>query len=439
VNLAERVVLEMGFVWNVLHIESGIDATIEIRDPATGVTTNRIIQAQVKAVTEFNADSAEGFSFSCDRAHIRYWLGGTAPVILLVCRPDTGEIYWKHLNHYFSLPENRDRVTVRFSKVADQLHASSSAALVAVAKPEGGLALGPLPKPERLMINLFGLSGYPSEIVVTQTVATDWTNFFENLKEQHKPWLREFIWKGGVRYSFFDPAAEGIAELCDHRLDPIPTDEWARSSDPVLQRSFAELLGRTFEACCYRRGIAVDRGSGVFYFTAPVDGSERVIATKSLANVTSKTVVSKHSSIREDGTPSVYYKHFAFDGRMRRFDLQWYFELTPTYHFTEDGVKPYPYADALLTGIKRLERHSAVLGLFLTWKEFLTEDSLFNFSYRYLRIAAPLMLQLDGGIDDTAWLRSTPSEEPTSDIEADDDSAEAETDGDDSLFSWKPN
>jgi Domain of unknown function (DUF4365) len=77
--MAERVVLDMGFLWNPVHIESGIDATIEIRNPSTGETTNRIVQAQVKAVSNFTAEQDDAFSFSCDRAHIRYWLGGTFP------------------------------------------------------------------------------------------------------------------------------------------------------------------------------------------------------------------------------------------------------------------------------------------------------------------------------------------------------------------------
>ena len=153
-NMAERVILEMGFVWNPIHIESGIDAVIEIRDPSTGETKNKIIQAQVKAVSKFAAEQDDAFSFSCERAHIGYWVGGTARVILIVSKPDSGEIYWKDLQTCFSLPENRERCTVRFSKKADRFDVSCRSALLRVAKPEGGLALGPLPKREILGINL---------------------------------------------------------------------------------------------------------------------------------------------------------------------------------------------------------------------------------------------------------------------------------------------
>ena len=76
VNMVERIVLEMGFVWNPIHIESGIDGIIEIRDPATGETRNKILQVQVKAVSKFAAEQKDAFSFSCEQAHIGYWLGG---------------------------------------------------------------------------------------------------------------------------------------------------------------------------------------------------------------------------------------------------------------------------------------------------------------------------------------------------------------------------
>jgi hypothetical protein len=49
VNLIQRIVLEMGFVWHATKIDAGIDGYIEIRDPTTGEVTNCIIQVQSKA------------------------------------------------------------------------------------------------------------------------------------------------------------------------------------------------------------------------------------------------------------------------------------------------------------------------------------------------------------------------------------------------------
>jgi hypothetical protein len=438
VNMVERLVLEMGFVWNPIHIESGIDGVIEIRDPATGETRNKILQVQVKAVSKFAAEQKDAFSFSCERAHIGYWLGGTARVILIVCNPDTDEAYWKDLKIYFSLPENRGHCTVRFSKGTDRFLVSCRSALLSVAQPEGGLALGALPKREILGINLLPLVDYPEDIIATPTKAQSWDDFLSALKETKKPWLQELIWEGGVLYSFFDPESSGLGELCDSASEPFPTKDWSDSRDLVKQRHFAQLLGKSFQHRCYKQGVFLDRDAGVFYFAKPSDADELRIKSKSTMNVTTKTVVSKHPSIRPDGAPSVYYKHYAFEGRMRRFSNDWFFELTPTYYFTEDGKVPHPNADLLLAGIKRMERHPAVLGAFLTWKEFLTEPSLFNFRYEYLNVLPPTALPIDRGIEDNAWRTfADSSEEP--EVAVDDTPEDALDVDSDSLFSWKPN
>lgn len=438
-NMAEAVVLAMGYVWNPIHIESGIDAVIEIRDPATGETGNKIVQVQVKAVSKFAAEGDDAFSFSCERAHIGYWLGGTARVILVVCRPDSGEIYWKDLQTYFSRPENVERSTVRFSKKADVFEASCRTALLTVAQPEGGLALGPLPKAEKLLSNLFLLSGYPPDIVATPTKEKTWEGFVKQLKEAKKPWLQEQVWVKGTMYSFFYPLVEGLDDLCEGPSDTFPTARWADSDDLVTQRHFAELLGKAFSRRCYKQDLKRDHETGIFYFMAPVDGAERKITTRSLVNNTSKTVVSKHSSVREDGTPSVYYKHHAFFGRIRRFGGQWYFELTPTYHFTEDGVKTYANAEALLKGIKRLERHAAVLGSFLVWKEYLTDSFLFDFRYQYLKLTPPGSLPIDRGIDDRAWRLAGAAEdaETATVVVEEAETSEADDEDEGGLFSWK--
>ena len=440
VNMVERIVLEMGFVWNPIHIESGIDGIIEIRDASTGETRNKIIQVQVKAVSKFAAEQNDGFSYSCERAHIGYWLGGTARVILIVCAPDTDEVYWKDLKTYFSLSENRNRCTVRFSKTTDHFSVSCRSALLSVAQPEGGLALGPLPKREVLGINLLPLVGYPQEIIVTPTKAKSWDAFISSLKEAKKPWLQEFVWDGGILYSFFAPACSGLDDLSEGDSQSIPTPSWSESSDLVTQRRFAQLLGKAFQHRCYKQGVSLDRQTGIFYFAKPDNTDELKISSKSTVNLTTKTVVSKHSSIRPDGMPSIYYKHYAFEGRMRRFSKDWYFELTPTYYFTEDGKTPHPNTELLLAGIKRMERHPAVLGAFLTWKEFLTENSLFNFRYEFLTVLPPAALPIDRGIDDSAWRRVA---ESTHELQtALDDPLESSDklgEEDDSLFSWKLN
>lgn len=435
-NAAEKVVLEMGFVWNPIHIESGIDAVIELRDSVTGQTKNRIIQAQVKAVSEFSSEQGDSFSFGCERAHIGYWLGGTAPVILIVCKPASGEIYWKNLKEYFSIPENSERVTVRFSKATDKFDVSLSNRLLALSKPEGGLSLGPLPKIEDLEINLLPLTGYPRQIYATPTIAKARESFNANYYQANKPWLKEYFWEAGIFYSFFEPSEPDLKTLFAKAPSTFPTTDWSQSENPLLERRFSQLLLRTFEQKCFKRGIHLNREEGVFYIALPADGRDVKFTSKSVVNTTTKTLVGRHSSVREDGVDSGYYKHLAFHGRTRRFDKIWYFELTPTHYFSTDGKSPHPNSAALLSGIKRMERHASIFSAFLTLKEFLTEQNLFSASYDFLKINSSSPLAIDRGISDEAW--RTVDADLSMETESSEE-LELIDEQEDSLFLWKPN
>jgi hypothetical protein len=86
-----------------------------------------------------------------------------------------------------------------------------------------------------------------------------------------------------------------------------------------------------------------------------------------------------------------------------------------------------------------MERHPAVLGAFLTWKEFLTENTLFNSKYRYLTVMPPEALAIDRGIDDQAWRPPVVLEEELQTVIQDaGDVVEALEEEEGGLFSWKP-
>jgi hypothetical protein len=86
----------MRYAWRpILIFDLGIDGEIEICDPQTGEATNLILRVQVKATAQpFQRESSDSFEYFCDRRDLDYWLRGNAPVILIVCRPDTNEAYW---------------------------------------------------------------------------------------------------------------------------------------------------------------------------------------------------------------------------------------------------------------------------------------------------------------------------------------------------------
>lgn len=122
INLIEKKVLEMGFLWYPTGgIEAGIDGTIEIRESATGQVFNAIIQVQSKAtIGQFQAETPEGFDYLCDAKDLNYWLQGNAPVILIVSRPSTDEVYWVSIKEYFQDLTRRKAHKVHFSKARDR-------------------------------------------------------------------------------------------------------------------------------------------------------------------------------------------------------------------------------------------------------------------------------------------------------------------------------
>lgn len=68
VNLIERIVLGMGFLWYPTQgIDAGIDGIVEIRDSVTGEVSNSILQLQSKATTKlFQGETEYGFDYTCD-------------------------------------------------------------------------------------------------------------------------------------------------------------------------------------------------------------------------------------------------------------------------------------------------------------------------------------------------------------------------------------
>ena len=134
VNLIERKVLELGYIWYPSGgVEAGIDGVIEIRDSSTGDVYNSIIQVQSKATERsFLAETPEGFDYLCEERDLNYWLQGNAPVILIVSRPDTDEIYWVSIKDYFRDLSLRRTRKVHFNKQRDKFDQTCKMALASL-------------------------------------------------------------------------------------------------------------------------------------------------------------------------------------------------------------------------------------------------------------------------------------------------------------------
>ena len=126
------------------------------------------------------------------------------------------------------------------------------------------------------------------------------------------------------------------------------------------------------------------------------------------------------------------YRHHALEPQFSRFGGQWYLQITPTYRFTEDGVRLHRFYEARLSGLKALEHNASVLGQVAMWSDILlgVRTGLFAGSdYPYLRFEPPLQAAIDVSIDDKAWL----STEDSATVSPDPSAADV-----DSLFDGSP-
>jgi hypothetical protein len=74
----------------------------------------------------------------------------------------------------------------------------------------------------------------------------------------------------------------------------------------------------------------------------------------------------------------------------------------------------------LISGIKRLERNPAVLASLRLWAQTINRESLLSTQrLEYLAFGDLLMMEIEAGINDTAWQQSEePSEKKVFDAEA---------------------
>lgn len=408
VNLIERVVLAMGFVWYPTGgLEAGIDGIIEIRDSVTGEVTNSVVQVQSKAGSSFfQAETETSFEYRCDERDLDYWLQGNAPVILVVSRPQLDEAYWVSVKDYFQESATRATRKVRFDKQQDRFDRSCKNALVRLAVPkDSGLYFAPPPKEETLYSNLLRVSHFPERLWIGQTDYRDGKEIRAKLKEHGADEDNEWFPKRGSIYSFNDLSQEPWDEICDPgTVEEFDSEEWAYSDDRDKQREFVQLLNQCLRVKARTLGLWYERDRHFYYFKATKKLGERKLSYKSLVKETARVVFKRYPK-KSNPDETAYYRHSAFEGRFKRFDGTWYLEIVPTYHFTRDGWAPSAFYDDKLTGIKQLETNQALLGQTIMWAEYLKEDgSLFESRYPLLGFDELAMFDIAAGIDEASWL-----------------------------------
>src|SRR5262245_40498162 len=87
VALIARRVNDMGLLYHDRRVDHGIDGEIELV-AADGAALNMIVMVQSKASNRHHAfESADKFQWTAEAADLDYWLGGNAPVIVVLSRP----------------------------------------------------------------------------------------------------------------------------------------------------------------------------------------------------------------------------------------------------------------------------------------------------------------------------------------------------------------
>jgi len=412
INLIERIVLQMGFVWNATHLEAGIDGYIELRDGKSGEVTNNILQVQSKATEQpFERDDGKTFEYLCSERDLEYWLAGNAPVILVRSRPKTNEAYWVSIKDYFTDLAKRKQRRVIFDKEKNRFDSNAKSELIRSAVPsDSGFYLGPTPKEELLYANLLRLGNLPRLYYTAYTDYRTRPEIFERFRElTTSDTVGEWILNDKKIYSFYDLTEFPWNRLCDvGTVDDLPTNDWSTSNDEVEKRRFVHLLNSCLREKLYRRGVIFSRENKYYYFRATRDLRELKYSYRSLEHQTSRFVFKGYPK-KKDHTQMAYYRHSAFAGRFVRHDSEWLLQLNPTYHYTFDGSRPYFYSADQLSGIKRLENNSAVLGQVIMWGRFLSERSLFDRGPIFLDFPAITRFPINVGFEDAEWL---PDEEP---------------------------
>ncbi len=432
VAFIHRTVLGMGFVWNATHLEAGIDGYIEIRDIASGDVTNCILQAQSKAgASWFKAETDETFEFICDERDLTYWLAGNAPVILIVSRPDQNEGYWKPVKDYFRDPHRRKTRKIIFDKQTDRFDADSRQRLIALALPaDSGLYLAAIPQTETLAANLLPLQRFPETLFRAKTVLRYPGQVWEKLNGKNAGDLGEWMLHDGFLYSIHDLRGGAWTGAClTATVESLSMSAWAKAEDGRERYVFVRIMTFCLDQLLYRQGVRFSKDKEQYVFRATPDLSEKKVGGLSVF----KAYPSKTNPDR-----IAYYRHRAMRLQLVRFDEAWYAEVTPSYHFTQDGYLLSKYFEERLSGIKMIERQNKVhLRQVRLWAEVLqqvhlgkpadtgpVQRSMFDYleekkpepviePYPHLAFGPLVEFQVDCSVPEIAWLPSEAPEEAT--------------------------
>lgn len=412
INVVEEAVLGMGFKWSPGsgNLDTGIDGDIEIVDPSTGEAKNVLIRAQVKGRTHFENESGGTFEFSCSKNDIDYWLGGNAPVILVVVRLGERNAWWISVREWFSDPDRRRRGRAVFDKMKDKFDQSAGPLLVAMTQKYGsGVYVAPKRKSERLISNLLEVTRLPAVMWMAETQFRKPKEFREALQRGQEWPPREWFLRDGRVYSVHNLRNEPWNSVCDlGTVESIETEEWSQSEFRDQRNGFVRLLHTCLAARIAPMGLIWNSEEECYYYKARIDKRTgalipKEVSYKSLQQSTSRTVFQPYFS-KKDPARVAYYRHHGFKVHFQRLDMKWYMEITPRYIFTSDGKESHPFREEYQAKIKSIEGGAAVRNIVVMFASLLQDEAgMFSQPYTHLGFGELLTTEVEVGIDDAVW------------------------------------
>ena len=391
--------LEMGFIFHPRRVDHGIDGHIDLVDPGSGALLNQVLLVQSKASDGlFSFEDEHSFQFLCDQRDLDLWLAGNAPVILVLSHPKQGEAWWADVKAAFPDAESRASRTIFVDKQSSRFDADAAPALLGVGVPAAsGLYLKPPPVTEVLTTNLLPVISMPPVIHLAPAAVASYAEAREVLAEQKGP-VPGWMLRDGLVLSFASLREPPLRALCAGDPEEHPTVEWADSEDADIQHRFTDLLARTVERSY--PDLRWHDARRHAHFRASSDLKSRKAGKR--PGTRGRTVFGPHYA-KSDPARVSYYHHAALKTRYRRIGGIWFCQLEPDYCFTADGYRESPFADSLLAGIKRLDRHPAVLGWTRMWASHLApQPDLFGPELPV--VFGPLeTVTVHSGIDDSWW------------------------------------
>lgn len=191
-TLVKARVMQLGHVFQGTgRMETGIDGTIEFRDPQTGRMTGKMVAVQVKTREkgDYTAESDASFEYLMRTTDLDYWRSSSLPVVLIIHRLSDDSFFWKAVSDGGPGEERR----LLFDKVRDRLDSAAMDRLAAHSVERGRLGshVPPMRTGELAHLNLMRI-GLPDEIFVADSPFASGRDAIGRLlatEERHFDWV----------------------------------------------------------------------------------------------------------------------------------------------------------------------------------------------------------------------------------------------------------